>query len=119
MDAFKNLATDIKDARVHCAVLKLRAVSPPFPAPHCQSSWFDRGFDPLRRGGLSPNPQDPTARLSRPHTFVPFSVRQAGRTEERHRDDGQLVNVPPLSSTSNTNGPSVGLDAGEPTPDAP
>jgi len=41
------------------------------------------------------------------------------RTEEVRVSDCRLVNVPPLSSTSSTYGSSVGLDAGEPAPDAP
>jgi hypothetical protein len=60
------------DARVHCAVLKIRAVparAPPHP----------RRDDPvLLRDGRRPFPQDPTACPARPSPPPPF--RPWGRT---------------------------------------
>ena len=62
----------LKDARVHCAVLKLRAV-PPFPGAYpatakrfLRSRWSDAPTSRSARGpGSRPFPQDPTACLAR------------------------------------------------------
>ena len=65
-------------------------------------------WSPLRRA--APFPQDPTARLGRPHLDLPRSHRQAGCTRSVSRRDGLLVSVPPLSSTPRANVSSVALD---------
>jgi hypothetical protein len=82
--------------------------------------WFVRGTGPVRSGSC-PLPQDPTARRGSLRRSAPVSgwTLRSGRTRERRDSDCQLVNVPPLSTTSNAYGSSVGLDAGEPAPDAP
>jgi hypothetical protein len=108
--ALKNLATKIKDARVHCAVLKLRAVSLPLAGAYfasCEAVHRGDGPQgafseaPIRRKDLRPCPQDSTACRSRPTRCARFSVpAEAGRTYERRGCDGQLVDVPPLSTTS-------------------
>ena len=87
------------------------------------NGWFVRGVDPCQKAGRCPFPQDPTACRGSPRRSAPGSgwtpAKGSVRTEERRDGDCQLVNVPPLSSTSSTDGSSVGLDAGEPAPDAP
>ena len=60
--ALSSLLFHYKDARVHCAVLKLRAVSILYPAPgRSRSGRFVRGVDPCQKEGWCPFPQDPTA----------------------------------------------------------
>lgn len=64
----------LKDARVHCAVLKLRAVPPPprrLPHTRCEAvhpvGAVRRTDHPIGpRSGLRPFPQDPTACRTRP-----------------------------------------------------
>ncbi len=110
-----------KDARVHCAVLKLRAETLPhtrrLPHPHA-----DETVRPRRRPAKVPDkrpfPQDPTACQAAPPTTPEVPHRQAGGTDERRRSDGQLVNVPPLSTTPDALDRVVGLDASSNEPDA-
>jgi hypothetical protein len=69
-----------------------------------------------------PVPSGPNSVPRQPLTLCSrfrLDPKGSGRTEECRVSDCQLVNVPPLSSTSSTYGSSVGLDAGEPAPDAP
>jgi hypothetical protein len=63
-----------------------------------------------------PFPQDPTACQAAPPPQLEFPHRQAGGTDERRWCDGQLVNVPPLSTTPGAFDRVVGLDAGSEEP---
>ena len=74
--ALKNLTTDIKDARVHCAVLKLRAAPPTTHAytPQCAVRWnpvvrparppYDEGSRPEDSRVTRLSLQDPTVCLA-------------------------------------------------------
>ena len=84
--ALINLATTI-DARVHCAVLKIRAVparTPPHP----------RRGDPvlIRVRQKRPFPQDPTACSTRPSPPPPF--RPEGRTNWVKRRSSRITSAP-------------------------
>jgi hypothetical protein len=79
----------LKDARVHCAVLKLRAVPSGAPAPTPQKQGGSSGPNgPTHRSkgsargpGISPLPQDPTACLTQPPAHqVPLPKEVLRRT---------------------------------------
>ena len=137
-----------KDARVHCAVLKLRTIPvlpgayPPRPPPthdaqqdssrsgssgpdgpvcshphppHAHRPQVDDHRDDLRvtrANRPQPVPSGPNSVPSRPsHQPHPFHPRENPRsTKPGPADEPAIVDVPPVSSTPVTDGPSVGLD---------
>jgi len=66
------------DARVHCAVLKIRAVLVPHHRRPKTPFWCDGGDDPTEVSAWRPFPQDPTAcsAWSLPRINVPRSHAQ-------------------------------------------
>ena len=132
-----------KDARVHCAVLKLRAVIDPTPAPAppppktAASERYDR--ESVRTSRPTP-PRGKAQSLKakpKPDPSGPNSVPSAGRTQPTRSHPGpktaavlgraertrrQLTDVPPLSTLPGTLVRGRGLDATPhrgPAPDAP
>jgi hypothetical protein len=120
----------IFDARVHCAVLKIRVVPVPVlvayrgPASICRSRSFDAGWSPFtkppatsrgrwkgrRYPGLRPFPQDPTvcqAGLARSRRFP---TAEAAVLTLIGCKTCQIVNVPPLSKPSRDERPQLALD---------
>ena len=119
------------DARVHCAVLKVRAGADPgssragwsagrstrmCPTPPRRRRPLDEsmgaGWEVRRSGNDRPVPQDPTACRSRPSAFPSRSCC----TSAAVLDDGavgacQLVNVPPLSTIPEAFVRGMALDA--------
>ena len=105
--ALKNLITEIKDARVHCAVLKLRAGPSSTSAFVAKATRFVRirwsgqpVFRPGPRWGLRPIPQDPTVCLV--VMFFRGIVPARGRTESRRCLRRYHVDVPSMSSRRST-----------------
>ena len=70
--ALINLATT-DDARVHCAVLKIRAVPDPLRGKTKKAPVLAEGWPPVRSAPSRPFPQDPTACSARspPESRVP------------------------------------------------
>ena len=133
-----------KDARVHCAVLKLRTI-PVLPGAYPSPTHAPRAD---KQGTVHPDPTDPCAATLTPHARRPqvddhrddLRVTRANRpqpvpsgpnsvpnrpphqphpfhprvnprsTKPRPADEPAIVDVPPVSSTPVTDGPSVGLD---------
>src|SRR3954453_18897693 len=95
---YKNLL----DARVHCAVLKVREVAPPPPPP-------DPGH-PGGTTGMKPSTEETVARSLRtqqraydhPTPSDPVPDPRRGRTRHQTQPAAELVSVPPSSSTTNT-----------------
>ena len=134
-----------KDARVHCAVLKLRTIpvlpgAYPSTHPRMTRRPTKRRFIRTRRTRVQPpsppaTPRPPVEdhrddlRMTRanrpqpvpsgpnsvpnqpPHPPHPFHPRENPRsTRPGPADEPAIVDVPPMSSTPDTDGPSVGLD---------
>jgi hypothetical protein len=99
--ALINLATT-DDARVHCAVLKIRAVPARRPPPP------RRPAGP--RDGKRPFPQDPTACSTRPPPPPPFQPR-GGRTNWLERRSGRITSAPQMSCHLGTFAQDMALDA--------
>jgi len=109
--ALINLATTI-DARVHCAVLKIRAVpvrAPPHP----------RRGEPVLRDGSTPVPSGPNSVLD--HFAPPPPFHPEGRTSWLELRAGRITSAPHMSCHLGTFARDMALDASseELTPVAP
>jgi hypothetical protein len=82
-----------KDARVHCVVLKVRAVPSPQPA----AAGNKKGPEVRQPGPKTqhPVPQDPTACMCKTFNHPPFQPQAA--YSMRDRSPRTLSNVPPMS----------------------
>src|ERR1700735_1332745 len=85
--ALINLATTI-DARVHCAVLKIRAV-PAHTPPR-----YAGGALRSERRQKRPFPQDPTACSAKPSPPPPFQPPVGGRTNWLYRRSDRITSAP-------------------------
>jgi hypothetical protein len=120
-----------KDARVHCAVLKVRAAPdshrPPAPAPpqevDASGTTQSRSARPgpshpkvtgthvAEGSSRSPIPQDPTACQAPTTPASPFPPPEESCTRQDPRDRRQLTDVPPVSTLPETRVRGRGLDA--------
>ena len=110
--ALINLATT-DDARVHCAVLKIRAVpvrTPPHP----------RRGEPVQRDGSTPVPSGPNSVLDQAVTAATLPVPR-DRTNWVERRSGRITSAPHMSCHLGTFARDMALDAisVETTPVAP
>lgn len=123
--ALSNLTTDTKDARVHCAVLKLRAGLPSsVPAPARSCGRFIRRSAPYLQpqvpGGGANARSLRTQQRARPARSVQmFRSGVAPEVLAGRPRAHQLVDVPPMSNHPEAFVRVVALDAVRTAPDAP
>src|SRR2546421_9500548 len=98
--ALINLATTI-DARVHCAVLKIR----PAPAPHPR---IRGGRQPVQRDQAPrPVPSGPNSVPAQPPAPPPRPPPGGDGPDHRYRDPKPITRCPPLRCPPGTPGPDL------------
>jgi len=101
------LATTI-DARVHCAVLKIRAVPVRTP-PHPRRGGAGRG-GPVLRDGSTPVPSGPNSVLDQAVTAATLPVPK-DRTNWVEQRSGRITSAPHMSCHLGTFARDMALDA--------
>jgi hypothetical protein len=113
------LASTVQFSRYGRIRLRARRLSVSADGSSCRRSGSVHRLAVVPRGcGSRPVPQDPTACQA---AFPSPAAFQSGEPDvlATAEDDGQLVDVPPLSNHPGTYVQVVALEAGEPAPDAP